>query len=191
MVLKLAEDFYVLKPGKVVFGESGEILFASSSVSLILEPVALIDTGLLIDRDTIIDALQQLGLRPSDVDVVINTHLHPDHCGGNEIFPNARIYAHPLEIARTGTRYLPCPQSFSERIRVIETPGHLEGHISVVFDESIVVAGDAIPTKNNYEKMVIPRLHTDARKALESMQKIIKIARIIIPGHDDPIYVLK
>jgi glyoxylase-like metal-dependent hydrolase (beta-lactamase superfamily II) len=44
--------------------------------------------------------LQKLGIKPEDIDVVINTHLHFDHCGGNTIkneagaivpsFPNAR-----------------------------------------------------------------------------------------------------
>ncbi|MDI9610293.1 MAG: MBL fold metallo-hydrolase [Archaeoglobales archaeon] len=187
MGIKVAEDFYLLKPGKVVFDESGAILYASSSVSLILEPLIVVDTGLPIDQELIIDALQELSLKPSEIDLVINTHLHPDHCGCNEIFYNAKIYAHPLEILRTGANYLPCPKKISERVEIIETPGHIDGHISVVFD-NIVVAGDAIPTKDNYLKRVIPRLHTNAEKAKESMEKIIRIAKIIIPGHDQPIY---
>jgi len=186
MPLKISRDFYLLKPGKVVFAESGEILYASSSISLILDdPIAIVDTGLPTDKEIILQTLNEVGLKPSDVEIVINTHLHPDHCGGNELF--TKIYAHPLEIQRTGVDYLPCPERISRRLRVLETPGHVDGHISVVFDD-IVVAGDAIPTKDNYKKMVIPRLHTDAKKAMESMQKIIRIAKIIIPGHDEPIY---
>ncbi|MEM1576760.1 MAG: MBL fold metallo-hydrolase [Archaeoglobaceae archaeon] len=190
MTLKIAKDFYLLKPGKVVFGDDGEILYASSSVSLILDEIyVVVDTGLPTDQGEIVQALSELGLRPSDIDIVINTHLHPDHCGGNELF-SGKIFAHPLEIRRTSADYLPCPSKISERIKVIETPGHIDGHISVVFEE-IVVAGDAIPTKDNYLKSVIPRLHTNAEKARESMEKIIKISKIIIPGHDEPIYVLK
>lgn len=186
MVLKLQKDFYLLKPGKVVFSESGEILYASSSVSLILaDPIVVVDTGLPADRGAIVEALAELSLKPSDVEFVINTHLHPDHCGGNDLF--AKLYAHQLEIKRVGAiNYHPSPRKISE-IEVIETPGHVEGHISVFF-KGIVVAGDAIPTKDNYEKRVIPRLHTDAKKAKESMEKIIKIARIIIPGHDQPVF---
>lgn len=187
MSLKITEDFYLLKAGKVVFDDSGAILYASSSVSLILDKLyVVVDTGLPLDQELITNALHELGLKPSEIDVVVNTHLHPDHCGCNEIF-NAKIYAHMLEILRTGASYLQCPQKISERVRIIETPGHIDGHISVVFDD-IVVAGDAIPTKDNYLKRVIPRLHTNAEKAKESMEKIIKIAKIIIPGHDQPIY---
>jgi glyoxylase-like metal-dependent hydrolase (beta-lactamase superfamily II) len=50
-------------------------------------------------RGTLIDALNRLGIRPEDIDLVIDTHLHNDHCGGNvrvdadgrvePVFPNA------------------------------------------------------------------------------------------------------
>jgi glyoxylase-like metal-dependent hydrolase (beta-lactamase superfamily II) len=32
---------------------------------------------------TLLDALAAAGVRPEDVDIVINTHLHADHCGWN------------------------------------------------------------------------------------------------------------
>lgn len=48
---------------------------------------------------TLIDALGRLGVTPADIDLVIDTHLHSDHCGGNvfydqdgqvqPVFPNA------------------------------------------------------------------------------------------------------
>lgn len=34
-------------------------------------------------RGTVIEALARLGLQPDDIDLVIDTHLHNDHCGGN------------------------------------------------------------------------------------------------------------
>jgi glyoxylase-like metal-dependent hydrolase (beta-lactamase superfamily II) len=53
--------------------------------------------------------LAALGLAPEDIDIVINTHLHGDHCGGNTrynernnlvpTFPNARYYVQRLELA--------------------------------------------------------------------------------------------
>ena len=54
-------------------------------------------------------ALEAAGVRPEEVDVVINTHLHFDHCGWNTTklpdgrivptFPNARYFAHRGEVA--------------------------------------------------------------------------------------------
>ena len=42
--------------------------------------------------------LAAIGVEPADVDVVVCTHLHYDHCGGNALFSNARILAQQREI---------------------------------------------------------------------------------------------
>lgn len=54
-------------------------------------------------------SLKAMGVEPADVDVVINTHLHRDHCGGNTTragdgdlvptFPGATYYVQRLELA--------------------------------------------------------------------------------------------
>ncbi|MBS4016128.1 MAG: MBL fold metallo-hydrolase [Candidatus Latescibacteria bacterium] len=51
--------------------------------------------------------LQQIGFNASDINIVINTHLHFDHCGGNTkldadgkvipTFPNAQYYIQKIE----------------------------------------------------------------------------------------------
>jgi glyoxylase-like metal-dependent hydrolase (beta-lactamase superfamily II) len=35
---------------------------------------------------TLLDGLARLGLQPADIDIVIDTHLHADHCSGNTYF---------------------------------------------------------------------------------------------------------
>lgn len=72
---------------------------------------------------TIIDGLAAHGVAPEDVDIVINTHLHGDHCGGNThlvdgepvpTFPKAEYWVQRLEYAdaafpneRTRNTYFP------------------------------------------------------------------------------------
>ncbi len=58
-----------------------------------------------LDRDeSVFSGLRGLGLEPGDVDVVINTHLHFDHCGrntgadGRPTFPNARYVVQAQEL---------------------------------------------------------------------------------------------
>ena len=54
-----------------------------------------------LDGPFLDDGLRRYGLRPEDVDIVLDTHLHFDHCGGNTrvemdkivpAFPNARYF---------------------------------------------------------------------------------------------------
>jgi len=57
----------------------------------------------------LIGSLAAVGVAPEDIDIVINTHLHGDHCGGNTCydrdgnlvptFPNAIYYVQRLELA--------------------------------------------------------------------------------------------
>jgi glyoxylase-like metal-dependent hydrolase (beta-lactamase superfamily II) len=42
------------------------------------------------DGDPLLDALAHAGVSPSQIDLVINTHLHFDHCGGNTRIVNDR-----------------------------------------------------------------------------------------------------
>ncbi|MEX2376241.1 MAG: MBL fold metallo-hydrolase, partial [Dehalococcoidia bacterium] len=75
------------------------------------------------EEGTLLDSLAALGVTPEEIDVVVNTHLHADHCGWNTTtgsddllvptFPNARyvINAHEWEDAthpneRTRATYL-------------------------------------------------------------------------------------
>lgn len=109
----------------------------------------LVDTGLgskLSDKERdkfglesshgLLDSLHQLGVTAEDVDVVINTHLHSDHCGGNTVlnsngrprttFPQAEYWVQRLEWAdarypneRTAKTYLP------ENLLPLEEQGQL------------------------------------------------------------------
>lgn len=97
-------------------GPAGEVRFPVYSI-LVETPKGriLVDTGFDFDHvmkvlpfekpiqspeQTIPGALKLLGLTPDDVGVVVNSHFHFDHCGGNKYFPNAKKLCHRLEIAQ-------------------------------------------------------------------------------------------
>ena len=52
----------------------------------------VIDTGLSLQEDALISALRRKNLEPTDIDIVVNTHLHVDHCGNNVLFARAVIF---------------------------------------------------------------------------------------------------
>lgn len=58
-------------------------------------------------EQTIPGQLAKLGLSPADINYVINSHYHFDHCGGNKHLVNACTVCHKLELEACG-----CPQPF-------------------------------------------------------------------------------
>ena len=46
-----------------------------------------------------VERLATIGLTPDDIDVVVNSHLHDDHCGINTYFPNSRVMLREREYA--------------------------------------------------------------------------------------------
>jgi N-acyl homoserine lactone hydrolase len=183
----------VIKSGSILRDESGKILDARSSVSLIIagERKILVDSGLKGEEEIITKRLAEKGLEISDIDTLINTHSHVDHIGNNSLFLAADI-VFPRE-----------RNKIAPGVRIMETPGHSMDSISVVVESSIadsrgfdsnqviVIAGDALPTFGNYIKMVPPALHVNKELAISSIFKILAVADIVIPGHDSPFSVLE
>ena len=124
----------------------------------------LVDTG-MIDSTRELDAQWHPAFDPAaiprDVSIVINTHLHFDHCGGNRLFAGTPIYVQRVEreaarepghtipewVEFEGARYIELngAAEIVPGVRVLPTPGHSPGHQSVLVDTDdglVVVAGD-------------------------------------------------
>ncbi len=109
-----------------------------------------------------------------DIDIVVNCHLHFDHIGGNRSLPGKPIHCQrvELETARAGDYTLPELVDFpgarwelldgeaelAPGVHVIPTPGHVNGHQSIVLecDEgSLVLAGQAHDTASGWSADVL------------------------------------
>jgi N-acyl homoserine lactone hydrolase len=120
---------------------------------------------------------------PREVPLVINTHLHFDHCGGNRLFPGTPIYVQrrELEAAREpdytirewvefdGATYveLDGEAEIAPGVRVLPTPGHTPGHQSVLVDTDeglVVVAGDVAYRWEDFDAAAGPLLGLRARR---------------------------
>jgi N-acyl homoserine lactone hydrolase len=116
------------------------------------------------------EALAEHDLSPADVRIVINTHLHFDHCGQNAVFKHAPFYVQRNELERgrreeestrewfdfAGARFelLDGDAEIAAGVRVVATPGHTAGHQSVVVDTDdggALMIGDAAYTSEIYE----------------------------------------
>ncbi len=186
----------VIKPGILIRSETGVILDARSTVTFIQSESnnIIVDSSLKKDRKILPQALAELNVSLADINIVINTHSHNDHTQNNILFSSARIYVHYLGRSFPNSMKIESfPFKLEENIELIETPGHSWDSISVVVkaDKTYVITGDAIPIKGNYDNWIPPVVHVDARRALDSMKKIVEIADIIIPGHDVPFEIKK
>lgn len=176
-----------------IIREGSAVIDASSSVTLIEvgEERILVDTGSREDEDRLLKALHRLGTEPGSVGYVINTHMHSDHCGCNDLFGGARIVAHALESPPLGSLRIVARQGLLPGVEIVPTPGHSEGSVSVFVaaEKRYAICGDAIPTRDNWNKWVPPLINIDRKLALGSMELIRSWADVIIPGHDVPILV--
>lgn len=122
-----------------------------SAYVMVAEGVAtLVDSG-MGDVGPITDALDTAGVGWSAVADVILTHKHNDHVGGlaNVRTGNdaARVHAGAEDIDAIGAADLLAASDADviNGLRIIATPGHTPGHISVLDEASgVLVAGDAL-----------------------------------------------
>ncbi|MCG7841481.1 MAG: MBL fold metallo-hydrolase [Methanomassiliicoccales archaeon] len=179
----------VLCPGMIV-RDGPLILEARSSATLVSrgERHLLVDVSGPQNRTALLDALRSRGIFPEQIEVVVLTHLHHDHDGNLDIFPHAKKYAHKLESPGPSFEVVSDDFDVWEGVRLIHTPGHTRGGMSVLVrsDETYALVGDAIPSADNVRKWIPPGLHYDADVALASMSKLVRMADVIVPGHGRP-----
>jgi len=107
--------------------------------------------------DAIVARLAGLGVRPDEVAVVVNSHLHFDHAGNNR-FAKGKPNFPGVYWDDPALRYLPASgrMRVAAGIEVVPTPGHAPGHQSLMVDLAetgrIVLCGDAAYSRENLER---------------------------------------
>jgi N-acyl homoserine lactone hydrolase len=153
------------------------------------------------------DALAGFGLKPEDIDIIIHTHLHNDHCENDYKCTNAKVYVqkreyeffqnpHPVD-----HRYFPDllddvevvqvdgDAEIVEGIKVLLTPGHTVGGQSIVVNTrqgQAIITGFCCNEQNFPAKgPIVPSgVHINVIDAYESAKRVKELADIIIPLHD-------
>ena len=164
-------------------------------------------------RRPVADHLSALKIAPDDVTLVINTHLHFDHCGDNSLFPDKRIlvqkpeyeaaqepaYTVPAWANFPGVRFqlLEGETEVLPGLTVLPTPGHTPGHQSVLVDTNeglVIIAAQAAYTADEYARPEEPHprgLDSAWNRAryLESLQRLrgLKPRRVFF-SHDAAVW---
>jgi glyoxylase-like metal-dependent hydrolase (beta-lactamase superfamily II) len=166
------------------------------------------------EGDDVVPQLASLGLAPDDVSFVANSHLHFDHCGGNEFFPRATFLVQRAELEaarRPGfvPSYSPSPLDFDHpldyrmldgeydvfgdgSVVLLPTYGHTPGHQSLLVragkQAQIVAASDACYTRENMDRDVLPKILWNPSVMSESLATLRKLrdqaGATMFYGHD-------
>jgi N-acyl homoserine lactone hydrolase len=139
---------------------------------------------------TLAAQLEQLGVKPSDIKGIAVSHTHPDHIGNVEMFPQTMLYVQkaeyewPLEGGRP--RFKPeHPVTKVEgdhdifgdgSLRLVATPGHTPGHQSLLVrlpkTGTLLLSGDAVHFKSNWENRGVPVGNFGQDQTRDSMKKM-------------------
>lgn len=156
-----------------------------------------------------------------DLKAVVMTHMHHDHTGGLNHFPHTEILADPAglkaarrkrgligAVPRTWPRWFdPKPFDYDAgpvgpfqrsasltsdgAIRIVETPGHMEGHVCVIargIDHTFILAGDLTYRERNLMNDEVDGVTYNVETSLASQRGIKAIGQaepsILLPAHD-------
>jgi len=169
-------------------------------------------TPVMRAEETLLPSLACVGIKPDDIDVVVCSHFHPDHCGCNEFFKRATILAHAKEIEAAkapnaeAAGYLRADWDHEQpmeavdgerdvfgdgRLVLLPLPGHTPGTMGAAVqldrDGSFLLVSDAVSLRENLDTDTVPRNTWNAEALLESFAEIRRIEKsgaTIICGHD-------
>ncbi|HDM26820.1 MAG TPA: N-acyl homoserine lactonase family protein [Candidatus Bathyarchaeota archaeon] len=222
----LNNGYFTLPKSLLVYGKYfGETYQAALKPLLVVteEEKILVDTGLssLPERhrrfhkisqspeQSLEAQLKMHGVKPDEIDIVINTHLHFDHCGNNALFKNAKFYVQAREIRyayasdrfmqnayireffdkELDYRLLKGKYKITDGVLILPTPGHSPGHQSVVVsveNTKYVYCGDAATLAECVERRNIPGVIYRADQALDSIDRLRAIRNAVyVYSHDN------
>jgi len=85
-------------------------------------------------------------------------------------------------------RFRPAPERFSPQIHLYPLPGPSVGSAGLLLTppaNTVVIAGDAAATAGHFLRGQVWQGCADAEAAMRSLQDIVEIADVIVPGHDN------
>ncbi|MBE6505803.1 MAG: MBL fold metallo-hydrolase [Methanobrevibacter sp.] len=159
----------------------------------------LVDTGTGFNEEYLISQIERHGIKREDVSLVVNTHCHFDHIGGNYLFENAEIAVHELDAISMknkddlGTSMNAFENDANSRVdielkdgdeiggfKVIHTPGHTSGGICL-WDGVNLISGDTVFSHGGVGRFDIGGNFDDLRQSVFKLTELDVIN--LLPGH--------
>jgi len=158
-------------------------------------------SGLNVGRlsRTLTSQLADIGLTPSDVTHLAFSHMHGDHVGNASLFSRATLHIQETEYDSafgsdfakfsfnpTGYEMLRDNRVIKLRgdhdvfgdgsVMILSTPGHTPGHQSLLVRlprrGSVILSGDLVHFRDNWEHRRVPAFNYNREQSLASMQRV-------------------
>jgi glyoxylase-like metal-dependent hydrolase (beta-lactamase superfamily II) len=142
---------------------------------------------------TLVAALSALGVALADVRYVAISHVHPDHIGNLDQFPDATLvmqkgewdYARKLPLQSISpahkTQLIEGDNDLfgDGSLTILATPGHTPGHQSLLVrlknTGNVILTGDVVHFAENWQHRRVPAFNTDTAQSVASMEKIARV----------------
>ena len=142
---------------------------------------------------TLASQLEQLGVKPAEIKYVAISHTHPDHIGNISMFSQSTVlvqkaeydwpspFARPLQTVASAVNKLEGDHDvFSDgSVMLIATPGHTPGHQSLLIKlpktGALLLSGDAVHFKDNWENRRVPDINFDKEQTAASLQRMAEV----------------
>jgi glyoxylase-like metal-dependent hydrolase (beta-lactamase superfamily II) len=157
---------------------------------------------------------ERTGLKPDQIDAVFLTNVRPAHRAGLAAFTRAKLLANEMELSATMQHLqslldeanddddraaiqreidqialiAPADDAVAPQVDLFPLPGFTAGTCGLLIaaaTHTVLLAGDAVPTRDHLlAGQVLPGC-VDLAQAKESLQEVYEIADVIVPGHDN------
>ena len=199
-IIEIADGIVVVLNGAGEMGVSNAACIIDGGQALVVDTMTFPEMA-----EGMIHEITRRGAR---VDMVLNTHHHIDHTGGNKAFADARIVAHPTSVKVLQQIGLPVPMydalmpHFRGRFNGIElvipepaldqlvlprggelhifTPAHTLADVTVWFPKSrVLLAGDI-----SFIRVTPLAVHGLVSGWIEAIDELLALnPEVVVPGH--------
>lgn len=153
-------------------------------------------------RKTLQSQLAQLGVAPTEITHMAFSHFHGDHVGNANLFTNAKVLVQRAEydaaFGPDAAKYGFNPALYGKikdnptvklegdhdvfgdgSVIIIATPGHTPGHQSLLVrlpkQGAVILSGDMVHFRENWDAQRVPARNFDREQSLRSMERIASL----------------
>jgi glyoxylase-like metal-dependent hydrolase (beta-lactamase superfamily II) len=153
------------------------------------------NAGLWTSKKTLVGQLAELGLKPSDIHYLAMSHSHPDHVGNLDLFSQSTLVVQKAEydwpLPNGSPRFDPKQPVIKVEgdrdlfgdgsVVLISTPGHSPGHQCLLLKlpktGAVLLSGDAVHTRANWDSHRVPERNFNVAQSLASLDRMAAVLK--------------